>query len=87
MGTVHPFAQHKLFDPPTCDAMALAFDSAWQKLLVLGSELASSGYAEGAREALAMHIIDLAKQGQRDVNRLRDEAVAFVLGALQRKQA
>jgi hypothetical protein len=36
---------------------------------------------------LAMHIIDLAKTGERDVNRLRDHAVAFVFEALQRKQA
>ena len=49
--------------------------------------LASSGYAEATREALAMHIIDLAKRGERDVNRLRDDAVAFVLQAPERKQA
>jgi hypothetical protein len=49
--------------------------------------LASSGYADATREAIAMHIIELAKRGERDVNRLRDDAVAFVLEALQRKQA
>jgi hypothetical protein len=43
--------------------------------------LASSGYAEATREALATHIIDLAKTGERDVIRLRDNAVAFVLQA------
>ena len=67
--------------------MGLAFDTAWQRLLVSGTDLAASWYADTTREALAMHIIDLAKQGQRDVNRLRDEAVAFVLEALERKQA
>jgi hypothetical protein len=41
-----------------------------------GSALASSGYPDATREALAMHIIDLANEGERDVNRLRDEAVA-----------
>jgi hypothetical protein len=87
MGTVHPLVEHKLFDQESADAMGLAFNAAWQKLLVSGSKLASSGYAGATREALAMHIIDLAKQGQRDVNRLRDDAVAFVLNALQRKQA
>jgi hypothetical protein len=87
MGTVHPFAQLQPFDPATCDAMGLAFETAWQKLLVSGAHLASSAYAEATREALAMHIIDLAKQGERDVNRLRDDAVAFVWEALQRKQA
>jgi hypothetical protein len=41
---------------------------------------------EATREALAMHIIDLAKTGVSDVNRLRDDAVAFVLDAQQRRQ-
>ncbi len=87
MGTVHPFKEHQQFDPATCEAMGLAFDTAWQKLLASGSHLASSVYADPTREALAMHIINSAKRGERDVNRLRDDAVAFVLDALQRKQA
>ena len=88
MASIHPFPQPQPFDPDTCEAMGLAFDTAWQKLLVSGTHLASSAYADAAREAIAMHIIDLAKRGERDVNRLRDDAVAFVLGALQeRKQA
>jgi len=87
MATVHPLFEHKPFDPAVCDAMGLAFDSAWQKLLVSGTHLASSVYAAATREALAMHIIDLAQTGERDVNRLRDDAVAFVLDGLQRKQA
>jgi hypothetical protein len=87
MATVHPLFEHKPFDPAVCDAMGLAFDSAWQKLLVSGTHLASSIYADVTREALAMHIIERAKTGERDVQRLRDDAVAFVLGALERKQA
>jgi hypothetical protein len=87
MGTVHPLFEHKPFDPAVCDAMGLAFDGAWQKLLVSGTYLASSVYADATRDALAMRIIDLAKTDERDVSRLRDDAVAFVLDALQRKQA
>ena len=87
MGTIHPFMDAQPFDPATCDAMGLAFNTACQKVLVSGSHLASSRYADAIREALAMHIIELAKRGERDVNRLRDDAVAFVLDALQRKQA
>jgi hypothetical protein len=87
MGTIHPFKEGLPFDPATCEAMGLAFNTAWQKLLLSGTHLASSVYADATREALAIHIIDLAKRGVRDVNRLRDDAVAFVLDALQRKQA
>jgi hypothetical protein len=87
VGTVHPFKEGQPFDNRTCEAMGLAFDAAWQNLLVSGTHLASSAYADATREALAMHIIDLAKRGEHDVNRLCDEAVAFVLDALRRKQA
>jgi hypothetical protein len=38
--------------------MGLAFDTAWQKVLVSGTHLASSVYAGVTREALAMHIIE-----------------------------
>jgi hypothetical protein len=86
MATAHPFAATQPFDAATCDAMGLAFETAWQKLLVSGKGLASSTYADATREALAMHIIDLAKTGVSDVNRLRDDAVAFVLDAQQRRQ-
>jgi hypothetical protein len=41
--------------------------------------------ADATREALALHIIDLAQRGERNVNRLQDDAVAFLLEALERK--
>jgi hypothetical protein len=83
MATVHPLFEHRPFGPVVCDAMGLAFDSAWQKLLVSGTHLASSAYADATREALAMHIIERAKTGEHDVNRLRDDAVAFVLQTIR----
>ena len=67
MGSVHPFA---VFDPEAAEAMALAFNTAWQSLLVSGSELASSEYAEGTREELALRIIKTAQHGERDATRL-----------------
>jgi hypothetical protein len=87
MSTIHPFKEGQPFDHQTCEAMGLAFDTAWQQLLASGTRLASSTYAEATREALAMHIIELAKRGESDVKCLRDEAVAFVLDALKRKRA
>jgi hypothetical protein len=87
LATIHPVFERQPFDPAVCDAMALAFDSAWQELLVSESHLASSAYTDATREALAMKILNLARTGERDVNRLRDGAVEFVLDALQRRQA
>jgi hypothetical protein len=86
MGTIHSFARLQPFDPITRDAMGLAFDTAWQEWLVSGTHLASSAYAATTRKALALHIVDLAQCGERDVNRLRDDAVAFVLDALSLAQ-
>jgi hypothetical protein len=70
-------------DRDTCEALGEAFETAWQRLLVSGSALASSRYADATREALAMHIIDLAQRGERNLIRLQDDAVAFVRGALE----
>jgi|RhiMetdeSRZDD1v2_1073273.scaffolds.fasta_scaffold581540_2 hypothetical protein len=83
MGTIHPFARLQPFDPITCDAMGLAFEGAWQELLMSSTRLASSANADATREALAMHIIDIAQRGERDVNRLRDDAVAYALSLAQ----
>ena len=83
MGTIHSFARLQPFDPITRDAMGLAFDTAWQEWLVSGTHLASSAYAATTRKALALHIVDLAQCGERDVNRLRDDAVAYALSLAQ----
>jgi hypothetical protein len=55
MATIRPLFEQKPFDPDVCDAMGLAFDSAWQKLLVSGTHLASSAYADTTREARHAH--------------------------------
>jgi hypothetical protein len=81
MGSIHPLAQQRIFDPDTAHAMGLAFETAWQKLLGSRSELAFSADADRTREELVMHIIDLANGGERDVTHLRDKAVAFVTRA------
>ena len=59
--------------------MGAAFDAAWQSLIVRSSELTSAGLREGTREQLALRIIETAQTGERDVNRLRDDAVDYVL--------
>jgi len=69
------------FDPATAEAMSLAFDRAWQVILVRGHETAASAHTERTREALALRIIALAQGGERDVIRLSQEAVEYVLKA------
>ena len=71
MGSIHPIAKQNIFEPATCEALGVAFQTAWQKLLVSGSTLASSRYADATREALAMHII-----GPRPTRRAQRDPVA-----------
>ena len=85
MGTVLPFAEHKLFDSTFCFGRhVLGVRYRLAKAAGLGHTiLAASGYADATREALAhAHRRPGKAAATSDVNRLRDEAVAFVLGAL-----
>jgi hypothetical protein len=83
VGRIHPNPQFQPFDAKTAEVMRLAFHTAWQALLVSGSELVASFRAQATREALVLRIIELARDGERDVVRLRDQAVAYVLQAKQ----
>lgn len=78
MRTVIPIDVLRPFDPETARIMGLAFDTAWEKLLGAGGPLAASFNADATREALALRIVHMAQRGEHDLNRLRDDAVAFV---------
>ncbi len=78
MRTVIPIEVLRPFDPETARIMGLAFETAWERLLVVGSALVASFNADGAREALALRIVHMAQRGEHDLNRLRDDAVAYV---------
>jgi hypothetical protein len=58
--------------------MGVALDSAWYKLLVSGSALTAAWRAEHTREALALRIVASAQLGERDIDRLSDDALAHV---------
>jgi hypothetical protein len=83
MRSVHPFARQRSFDPDTLQIMGVSLDCAWYELLVSGSALTASFRAEHTREALALYILAKARLGERDVNRLRDYAVAHVKELLE----
>jgi hypothetical protein len=83
MGSVHPFARQRSFDPETLQVMGVALDCAWYQLMISGSALTASFRLEHTREALASCIITKAQLGERDVNRLRDYAVAHVKELLE----
>ena len=81
MTSIRVFAQHRPFEPEAAEAMGAAFDAAWQSLIVQKSELTSAGRREATREQLALRIIDAARNGERAVDRLRDDALEYVLNS------
>ena len=62
MGTIVPFLQDDAFDPEAVRAMSTALEDVCQKLQVNGDRR--------AREAMAIRIIELARRGERDPDRL-----------------
>jgi hypothetical protein len=64
-----------VFDPPTVRILIGAFDNAWDSLLKSGAPFAAENYAERAREILAKHIIEAAKDGERDQHKLSEGAL------------
>jgi hypothetical protein len=68
----HPGA----FDPDEIRILVAAFDKAWESVQAGGVIVDTDTRAESARAILAKHIIEAAKQGERDQGRLRDGALA-----------
>jgi hypothetical protein len=64
MATIIPFLQDEAFDPDALRAMSTALEEVCRKLQVNGDQR--------AREAMAVRIIELARRGERDPERLSD---------------
>jgi hypothetical protein len=63
------------FDPESVRVLAAALDDAWRSLQKSGAYFKSRGHADATRERLAIRIIEMAKLGERDPARLRDDAL------------
>jgi hypothetical protein len=68
----HPTA----FDPEIIAILSAALDDAWKTVETDKAAYKIDGHAEGARNALARHIVDMAKRGERDRQRLIAGALA-----------
>jgi hypothetical protein len=69
------------FDPNTTELLASAFDIAWDTVKKSGSALAADDQAMSTREVLAKRIIEMGQQGERDRQRLIDDALAHLAGS------
>ena len=64
------------FDVNTTIVLASAFDAAWLSLQTSGSPFSADDRAAGTRDLLAQRIIEIAQRGERDKQRLVEEALA-----------
>ena len=67
------------FDPDTVRLLGDAFDGAWRSLQTTGVYFTSRGHAEATREKLALRIIEMANHGERDLDRLRADALQHLM--------
>jgi hypothetical protein len=66
------------FDFDTTELVTQAFDEAWSVLQLAGGSLVNGEFASSARTLLASRVIELALQGERDVDRLIDGALDYL---------
>jgi hypothetical protein len=71
-------AYEGVFDPDDVRLLTAAFDEAWRVVEDSGAFFASNGHAESAKEVLARRIIEMARLGERDHIRLRDDALLYL---------
>ena len=66
------------FDSDEVKVLTQAFDQAWQAVEKSGICFSSDAYKNAAREVLALRIIEIAQLGERDPNRLREDALLYL---------
>ena len=74
MGSILPFVPRVVLDDADTRVMGEAFDAACE-------EVRDTGQPPLVREIMAKRIIDAARAGERDVNRLRGAALSGVKGS------
>lgn len=66
------------FDDETTQLLGAAFEAAWKKVETAGSALNEDAQAALTRDALAKRIIELAKRGERNLDRLVENALDYL---------
>jgi tagatose-1,6-bisphosphate aldolase non-catalytic subunit AgaZ/GatZ len=69
------------FDSETTQLLGAAFEAGWEKVKTSGSALAQESQAALTRELLAKRIIEMAKRGERNPDRLVENALDHLVGS------
>jgi hypothetical protein len=79
MGKVLQFISlDNAFDPEAVEVLSAALEIAWGRIEESNSAFARPAYARAMREVVAKQIIEIAKQGVRDPQRLAENTISFV---------
>jgi hypothetical protein len=70
--------QQEAFEPETIRTLTAAFDQAWDKFKSSGSSLAQDACAPSTRALLAKQIIAKAQTGERNIDRLVKDGIAYL---------
>jgi hypothetical protein len=73
-----PLLHEAAFDPETTHILTTAFDKAWAKFKSSGGALADDACAPSTRALLAKQIIEIARKGERNIDRLVENGVAYL---------
>ena len=66
------------FDPAVISILEDAFEDAWRRVQASSAPYGTDEYAAAGRAILARHIIQAAKEGERDPRWLADSALLYL---------
>jgi hypothetical protein len=72
---INELGSEAVFDPETLRVLTAAFDAAWASIEATGTPFSDANHAETAREIIGKHIVQAAKNGERDQQQLCDGAL------------
>ena len=75
---IGPLLSQSAFDPELIETLVAAYERAWAQVEASGSKFASPRYRRAAQEIIAKRIIDTARQGEKEPQRLVEDAVAHL---------
>jgi hypothetical protein len=75
---ITPLLVNSSFDPEAVEILSGAYEDAWERLKLSGSNFTRPAYERGAREILAKCIIEMAQRGERDRRQLSEAALTYL---------
>jgi hypothetical protein len=73
--SAEPALADAAFDAEATQLLGLAFEAAWQAVKSSGNGLADEAQAASIRECLARRVIEMGRRGERNHDRLVEEAL------------